>query len=85
MKKFPRVQGNDRSRDLPPLKMIQHQIDLILLRANFPNLAYYQMSPEEIEALQAIVNELLTKKLIRTSMSPCAVPEMFVPKKDGSS
>lgn len=42
------------------------------------------MSPKEIQAMQAIVDELLAKRLIRATLSPCTMPTMLVSKKDGS-
>ena len=68
---------------LPPLRGIEHQIDLIP-GATLPNRAPYRTNPQETKEIQKQVQELLDKGYIRISLFPCVVPVILVPKKDGT-
>jgi hypothetical protein len=62
---------------------IEHQIDFIP-DASIPNRPTYRSNPEETKELQRQVGELLEKGYVHESMSPCVVPVLLVPKKDGA-
>ncbi|KAI0495130.1 hypothetical protein KFK09_025277 [Dendrobium nobile] len=83
LEQYADVGPNELPAELPPLRHIQHNIDLIP-GAIIPNLPHYRLCPKEQKILQQIVDELLVKQLIQHSLSPCAVPALLVPKKDGS-
>ena len=43
----------------------------------------YRTNSEEIKELQCQVEDLIEKEYVRDSMSPCVIPVLLVPKKDG--
>ncbi|KAK1617123.1 hypothetical protein QYE76_022640 [Lolium multiflorum] len=83
MKEFSDVFPEEVPAGLPPLRGIEHQIDLIP-GASLPNRAPYRTNPEEMKEIQKQVQALLDKGYIRISLSPCVVPVILVPKKDGT-
>src|SRR3954462_1869134 len=84
LQEFADVFPQDVPPVLPPIRGIEHQIDLIP-GASLPNRAPYRTNPEETKEIMRQVQELLDKGYIRESLSPCAVPIILVPKKDGTS
>ena len=68
---------------LPPIRGIEHHIDLNP-GASLPNRPAYRSNPQQTQEIQKQVAELVSKGWVRESLSPCAVPVILVPKKYGS-
>jgi hypothetical protein len=83
LQKFSDVLPKEVLAGFPPLQGIEHQIDLIP-GASLPNRAPYRTNPDETKEIQKQVQALLDKGYIRVSLSPCAIPVILVPKKDGT-
>ncbi|XP_057951001.1 uncharacterized protein LOC131145835, partial [Malania oleifera] len=83
LQEYDDVFPNEVPSGLPPLRGIEHQIDFVP-GAAIPNRPTYRSNPEETKELQRQVEELMAKGHVRESMSPCAVPVLLVPKKDGT-
>ena len=83
LQEFKDVFPEELPSGLPPLRGIEHQIDFVP-GSIIPNRPAYRVNPTETKELQRQVEELLSKGLVRESLSPCVVPVILVPKKDGS-
>ena len=83
LQEFDDVFPEDIPNGLPPLRGIEHQINLVP-GASIPNRPAYRSNPEETKELQRQVDELMMKGYIHESMSPCVVLVLLVPKKDGT-
>ncbi|KAH0660316.1 hypothetical protein KY289_029064 [Solanum tuberosum] len=80
---FDDVFPDDTPKGLPPLRGIEHQIDIVP-GSQLPNRPAYRRNTEETKELQRQVEELLEKGFVRERMSPCSVPVLLVPKMDGT-
>ena len=68
---------------IPPMRGIEHQINLIP-GATLSNRAAYRTNPKETKEIQRQVQDLLDYGYVREILSPCAIPVLLVPKKDGA-
>ncbi|GJT86578.1 putative reverse transcriptase domain-containing protein [Tanacetum coccineum] len=68
---------------LPPARLVEFQIDLILGAAPVAR-APYRLAPSEMKELSEQLQEISDKGFIRPSSSPWGAPVLFVKKKDES-
>jgi hypothetical protein len=67
---------------LPSIRSISHHINIIP-GSSLPNKVAYRLTPQENEEVKRQVQDLMDKGLIRERLSPCVVPTVLSPKKDG--
>jgi hypothetical protein len=79
---FSDIVVDELPNSLLPIRSISHHIDLIP-GAILPNKAAYRLTPRENEEVKNQIQEILDKGLVRESLSPCVVPTVLSPKKDG--
>jgi hypothetical protein len=82
LENFVDIVVDELPNSLPPIRSISHHIDLIP-GESLPNKEAYRLTPQENEEVKRQVQDLLDKGLVRESLSPCAVPTVLSPKKDG--
>jgi hypothetical protein len=82
LENFADIVVDELPHSFPPIRSIIHHIDLIL-GASLPNQVAYRLTPRENEEFKNQVQELLDKGLVSESLSPCAIPTVLSPKKDG--
>ena len=82
LKKFEDVFLEEIPKGLPHIRGIEHQIDFVP-GATILNRPAYKRNPEETKELQKQVSELMENGYVREKLSPCAVPVILVPIKDG--
>ena len=80
---FVDVFPNELPKGLPPIRGMEHQIDLIL-GGPLANKPLYRCNPMETKELQSQISELMSMGYVRESMSPYAVSALLVPKMDGT-
>jgi len=82
IKEFDDVFPKEGPIGLPHFRGIEHQIDEVH-KASLPNRPAYKTNPKETIEIESQVHELLEKGWVQKSLSPCVVPVLLVPKKDG--
>jgi hypothetical protein len=82
LENFSDIIVDEFSSSFPPIRSINHHIDLVP-GENLPKKAAYRLTPQENEEVKRQVQDMLDKGLVIESLSPCAVPTVLIPKKDG--
>jgi hypothetical protein len=82
LENFSDIVVDELPHSLPPIRSIIHHIDLIP-KDSLLNKEYYRLIPRDNEEVKNKVQEFSDKGLVREILSPCTVPTMLSPKKDG--
>ena len=82
LENFADIVVDELPHSFPPIRSISHHIDLIP-GASLPNKEDYRLTPRKNDEVKNQVQGLLDKSLVRESLSPCAIPTMLSPNKDG--
>ena len=77
LKKFGDIFPKDPPHGLPPLRGIEHQIDL-MTGVSIPNRSTYRSNPEETKESQRQVESLMEKRWVKENLSPCVMPIVLV-------
>ena len=83
LKEFSDVFPGELPNKLSPMRDVQHTIDLVP-GSTLPNLPHYRLNPIEHAELRRQIEDLMKKKFLQISKSPCAVLALLTPKKDGT-
>ncbi|KAL0556481.1 hypothetical protein IC582_004995 [Cucumis melo] len=83
LEKYHDVMLNSLPKSLPPRRMIDHEIELVL-GAKPPAKNAYRMAPSELAELRKKLDELLNAGFIRPVKAPYGASILFQKKKDGS-
>jgi hypothetical protein len=82
LEKFVDIVVDQFPSSFQPIRSISHHIELIP-GASLPNKETYRLTPQENEEIKRQVHDLMEKGLVREILSPCVVPTVLSPKKDG--
>jgi len=82
LKEFGDVFHKEGPIRLPPFRVIEHQIDLVP-GTSLPNRLAHKTNPEETKEIESQVHVLLEEGWVQKTLTPCVVPILLVPKKDG--
>ncbi|KAI3412628.1 Hydrolase_4 domain-containing protein [Psidium guajava] len=80
---FKDVMPLELPKKLPPMREVDHRIELVS-DARPPAMAPYRMAPPELEELRKQLKGLLDSGYIRPSKAPFGAPVLFQKKHDGS-